>query len=148
MKNTVLFSVILVFLDGVFGEAAERKEVSALEGDSVTLHANVTEIHKIDLMMWMYGSQGAIIAKLNGKSQLISLYDVDDGRFGDRLQLDSQTGSLSITDIRTKLSGDYQLKIISSETSYRTFSLTVHDWISDHHKQQKHRYRSLSAADH
>ncbi len=116
----------LFLFTGVFGEAAERKEVSTLEGDSVTLHANITEIHKVDLMMWMYGAQGSIIAKLNGKSQLISLYDVDDGRFGDRLQLDNQTGSLSISDIRTKHSGDYQLKIISSETSYRTFSLTVH----------------------
>uniref|UniRef100_A0A8C1S3Q8 Immunoglobulin V-set domain-containing protein n=1 Tax=Cyprinus carpio TaxID=7962 RepID=A0A8C1S3Q8_CYPCA len=77
--------------------------------------------------MWMYGAQRSIIAKLNGKSQMISFYDVDDGRFGDRLQLDNQTGSLSISDIRTKLSGDYQLRIISSETSYKTFSLTVHD---------------------
>uniref|UniRef100_A0A9J7YWS6 Immunoglobulin domain-containing protein n=1 Tax=Cyprinus carpio carpio TaxID=630221 RepID=A0A9J7YWS6_CYPCA len=77
--------------------------------------------------MWMYGAQRSIIAKLNGKSQMISFYDVDDGRFGDRLQLDNQTGSLSISDIRTKLSGDYQLRIISSETSHKTFSLTVHD---------------------
>ncbi|XP_050957125.1 uncharacterized protein LOC127158010 [Labeo rohita] len=127
MKNTVLLSVFLVFWDGVFGAAAERKQVSVLEGDSVTLYTNITETRKIDLMMWMYGSQGSIIAKLNGKTQVISLYDVDDGRFGDRLQLDNQTGSLRISDIRTKHSGDYQLKIISSETSYKTFSLTVHD---------------------
>ncbi|XDV11415.1 hypothetical protein PO909_000361, partial [Leuciscus waleckii] len=78
-------------------------------------------------MMWMYGAQSAIIAKLNGKSQTSSFYDVDDGRFEDRLQLDNQTGSLSISDVRTKHSGDYQLKIISTETSSKTFSVTVHD---------------------
>lgn len=108
------------------GDAGEIKKLSVLEGDSVTLHTNITEIHNVDLVMWMYGAQRSIIAKLNGKSQMISFYDVDDGRFGDRLQLDNQTGSLSISDIRTKLSGDYQLRIISSETSYKTFSLTVH----------------------
>lgn len=107
-------------------EAAEAKKVSVLEGDSITLHTNLTEIHKVDLMMWMYGAQSAIIAKLNGKSQTCSFYDVDDGRFEDRLQLDNQTGSLSISDVRTKHSGDYQLKIISTETSSKTFSVTVH----------------------
>ncbi|XP_077093879.1 uncharacterized protein LOC143746042 [Siphateles boraxobius] len=78
-------------------------------------------------MMWMYGAQNDIIAKLNGKSQTSSFNDVDDGRFEDRLQLDNQTGSLSIRDIRTKHSGDYQLKIISTETSSKTFSVTVHN---------------------
>lgn len=108
------------------GVSGKSQKVSVLEGDSLTLHTNLTETHKVDLMMWMYGAQSAIIAKLNGKSQTSSFYDVDDGRFEDRLQLDNQTGSLSIRDIRTKHSGDYQLKIISSETSYKTFSVTVH----------------------
>ncbi|XP_077093907.1 uncharacterized protein LOC143746072 [Siphateles boraxobius] len=121
IKNIVFLSGILVFLYG------EAKRVSVLEGDSLTLHTNLTEIHKVDLMMWMYGAKNDIIAKLNGKSQTSSVYDVDDGRFEDRLQLDNQTGSLSISDIRTKHSGDYQLKTISTETSYQTFSVTVHD---------------------
>ncbi|KAG1955343.1 hypothetical protein F2P79_008437 [Pimephales promelas] len=126
-RNIVLLSVILAFLNGVSGEAADAKKQSVLEGDSLTLHSYLTEIHKVDLMLWMYGAQSSIIAKLYGKSQRISFYDVEDGRFGDRLQLDIQTGSLSISDIRTKHSGDYQLKIISTETSYKMFSVTVHD---------------------
>ncbi|XP_016117396.1 uncharacterized protein [Sinocyclocheilus grahami] len=126
-RDIVLLLVFLEMLNGVSGDAGETKKLSVLEGDSVTLHTNLSEIHNVDLVMWMYGAQRSIIAKLNGKNQMISFYDVDDGRFGDRLQLDNQTGSLSISDIRTKLSGDYQLRIISSETSYKTFSLTVHD---------------------
>ncbi|XP_039536264.1 uncharacterized protein LOC120484892 [Pimephales promelas] len=117
----VFLSGILVFLDG------EAKKVSVLEGDSLTLNTNLSDIHKVDLLMWMYGAQSAIIAKLDGKSQTSSFYDVDDERFEERLQLDNQTGSLSIRDIRTKHSGDYQLKIISTETSYQTFGVTVHD---------------------
>ncbi|XP_051745169.1 uncharacterized protein LOC127509898 isoform X2 [Ctenopharyngodon idella] len=126
-RNIVLLSVFLTVLNGVSGEVGETKKLSILEGDSITLHTNLTEIHEVDLMMWMYGAQKSIIAKLSGKNLMISYYDVDDGRFGDRLQLDNQTGSLTISDIRTKHSGDYQLRIISSKTSYKTFSVTVHD---------------------
>uniref|UniRef100_A0A673M6C0 Immunoglobulin domain-containing protein n=1 Tax=Sinocyclocheilus rhinocerous TaxID=307959 RepID=A0A673M6C0_9TELE len=103
--------------------------VSVKEGDSLTLHTDVTEIQRIFLLMWMYGSQNNIIAKIDGKTQIVSLYDVDDGRFEDRLQLDNKTGSLIISDIRTKHSGDYHLKIISNETFLKTFSVTVHDVI-------------------
>ncbi|XP_073690756.1 uncharacterized protein [Garra rufa] len=120
------FKELLLFA-GVSGDVGETKKMSILEGDSVTLHTYLTEIHKVDLVMWMYGAQKSIIAKLNGKNQIVSLYDIDDGKFGDRLQLDNQTGSLTISDIRTKHSGDYQLRIISSETSYKTFILTVND---------------------
>ncbi|XP_067309655.1 uncharacterized protein [Pseudorasbora parva] len=126
-RNIVLASVFMALLNGVSGVTAEAKKVSVLEGDSITLYTNLTDIQKVDLIMWMYGAHNSMIAKLNGKSLAISLYDVEDGRFGERLQLDNQTGSLSISDIRTKHSGDYQLKIISTETSFKTFSVTVHD---------------------
>uniref|UniRef100_A0A8C2Q4S1 Immunoglobulin domain-containing protein n=1 Tax=Cyprinus carpio TaxID=7962 RepID=A0A8C2Q4S1_CYPCA len=105
------------------------EKVSVKEGDSLTLHTDVTEIQRIFFLMWMYGSQNTIIAKIDGKTQTVSLYDVDDGRFEDRLQLDNKTGSLSISDIRTKHSGDYHLKIIRNETFLKTFSVTVHDVI-------------------
>ncbi|XP_058616950.1 uncharacterized protein LOC131530606 [Onychostoma macrolepis] len=125
MKNVfLLFSSVL--LDGVFGKT---KKVSVKEGDCLTLHTDVTEIQRIFLLMWMYGSQNTIIAKIDGKTQAVSLYDVDDGRFEDRLQLDNKTGSLNIRDIRTKHSGDYHLKIISNATFLQTFSVTVHDVI-------------------
>uniref|UniRef100_A0A8C1YHV3 Immunoglobulin domain-containing protein n=1 Tax=Cyprinus carpio TaxID=7962 RepID=A0A8C1YHV3_CYPCA len=106
----------------VFGD---MEKVSVKEGDSLTLHTDVTEIQRIFFLMWMYGSQNIIIAKIDGKTQAVSLYDVDDGRFEDRLQLDNKTGSLSISDIRTKHSGDYHLKIISDETFLKTFSVTA-----------------------
>ncbi|XP_016384658.1 uncharacterized protein LOC107721243 [Sinocyclocheilus rhinocerous] len=126
MKKVFLFVSFVLFLDGVFGD---MEKVSVKEGDSLTLHTDVTEIQRIFLLMWMYGSQNNIIAKIDGKTQIVSLYDVDDGRFEDRLQLDNKTGSLIISDIRTKHSGDYHLKIISNETFLKTFSVTVHDVI-------------------
>uniref|UniRef100_A0A671QQQ4 Immunoglobulin domain-containing protein n=1 Tax=Sinocyclocheilus anshuiensis TaxID=1608454 RepID=A0A671QQQ4_9TELE len=106
-------------------------------GDSVTLQTGVTEIF---FLMWMYGSQNNIIAKIDGKTQIFSLYDVDDGRFEDRLQLDNKTGSLIISDIRTKHSGDYHLKIINVifaglENKKEGDSVTLHTGVTD---SQKH----------
>ncbi|XP_059424776.1 uncharacterized protein LOC132159257 [Carassius carassius] len=126
MKKVFLFVSFVFISDGVFGD---MEKVSVKEGDSLTLHTDITEIQRIFFLMWMYGSQNTIIAKIDGKTQTVSLYDVDDGRFEDRLQLDNKTGSLNISDIRTKHSGDYHLKIISNETFLKTFSVTVHDVI-------------------
>ncbi|CAM4659536.1 unnamed protein product [Leuciscus chuanchicus] len=126
MKKLLLLFSFALFFQGVFGETTQ---VSVKEGDSVILQSNVTEIQRIFLLMWMYGSQNSIIAKIEGTAQTVSLYDVDDGRFEDRLQLDNKTGSLTISDIRTKHSGDYYIKIISTETLVNTFSVTVHDVI-------------------
>lgn len=126
MKKVFLFVSFVFIMDGVFGD---MEKVSVKEGDSLTLHTDITEIQRIFFLMWMYGSQNNIIAKIDGKTQAVSTYDVDDGRFEDRLQLDNKTGSLRISDIRTKHSGDYHLKIISNETLLKTFSVTVHDVI-------------------
>ncbi|XDV23201.1 hypothetical protein PO909_027886, partial [Leuciscus waleckii] len=46
--------------------------------------------------------------------------------FGDRLQIDSQTGSLTIRNIRTTDSGLYKLSIFSRNISYKSFSVTVY----------------------
>uniref|UniRef100_A0A671QRW7 Immunoglobulin domain-containing protein n=1 Tax=Sinocyclocheilus anshuiensis TaxID=1608454 RepID=A0A671QRW7_9TELE len=92
-------------------------------GDSVTLQTGVTELRNDVRILWKFSDKDTFIAELN---QIFSLYDVDDGRFEDRLQLDNKTGSLIISDIRTKHSGDYHLKIISNETFLKTFSVTVH----------------------
>ncbi|XP_065099354.1 uncharacterized protein [Paramisgurnus dabryanus] len=115
MKKMLLFFIVSLSLNAVFGE-----EVSVLEGNVVSFNTEVTDIRKVYLI-WLY--RGAIIAKMNEGN--INLYDTDDGIFEDRLQLDNQTGSLTINDIRTKHAGLYQLKIITNETFIKTFSLTV-----------------------
>ncbi|XP_073669713.1 uncharacterized protein [Paramisgurnus dabryanus] len=115
MKKMLLFFIFSLSLNAVFGE-----EVSVLEGNVVSFNTEVTDIRKVYLI-WLY--RGAIIAKMNEGN--INLYDTDDGIFEDRLQLDNQTGSLTINDIRTKHAGLYQQKIITNETFIKTFSLTV-----------------------
>ncbi|XP_073793160.1 uncharacterized protein isoform X4 [Danio rerio] len=80
------------------------------EGDSVTLHTNLTEIWKDDDIEWRYGEKGNLIAKYVGGQNRIYTYDVDlDGKFKGRLQLDPQTGDLTLRNIRTTDSGPYEV---------------------------------------
>ncbi|XP_077081640.1 uncharacterized protein LOC143735406 [Siphateles boraxobius] len=107
-----------------FVVAVYRKTLSKCEGDHVILQTD-TEIHRDDLIQWRFGDRGYLIATIKGGT--ISIYDdVPDERFRGRLKLDEETGSLTITHMRTTDSGDYKLKIKSnSGVSYKTFRVDV-----------------------
>uniref|UniRef100_A0A8C1XW74 Ig-like domain-containing protein n=1 Tax=Cyprinus carpio TaxID=7962 RepID=A0A8C1XW74_CYPCA len=121
----VLFFLCCWSLTGVFGaETNEIQSVPVTEGDSVTLNIDVTEIQKDDSMLWKYGAERFIIAEINIKYELFFTFDVPDGRFRDRLKLDKQTGSLTITNITTRHTGVYQLEIAGTRT--KTFSVSVY----------------------
>nr|XP_055073006.1 uncharacterized protein LOC129452968 [Misgurnus anguillicaudatus] len=109
----------------VFGD--EVKSVSVMEGDSVTLYTDITEIQRDDQILWRFGLQKALIARINGVARDISINaDVLDGRFRDKLQVNNQTGDLTITNITTQHTGLYQIIINSAkEISYR-FNVTVY----------------------
>uniref|UniRef100_A0A671QGM2 Ig-like domain-containing protein n=1 Tax=Sinocyclocheilus anshuiensis TaxID=1608454 RepID=A0A671QGM2_9TELE len=102
----------------------EVKSVSVMEGDSVTLNNDV-KVQRDDLILWMFGPQDTRIAEIN--KQVIDIFN-SNVKFGYRLQMDSQTGSLTIRNIRTEHSGLYKLAIYNSrETTYKNFSVTVYD---------------------
>ncbi|KAI2644987.1 CD48 antigen [Labeo rohita] len=107
----------------VFADSDAVKSVSVMEGDSVTLQTN-TELQTEDLMTWTFGHLDTRIAQIIKETGIFSTYDVLDGRFRDRLKLDHQTGSLTITNTRTTDSGLYQATIIMTDTTYR-FNVTV-----------------------
>ncbi|ROL54768.1 hypothetical protein DPX16_9170 [Anabarilius grahami] len=84
--------------------------VSVKEGDSVTLNSPLTEMKDNDVIQWRFGN--TLIAEINKLNNRITVRDdVLDGRFRDRLKLDNQTGSLTITNFTMKHAGDYELKI-------------------------------------
>ncbi|XDV23791.1 hypothetical protein PO909_028201 [Leuciscus waleckii] len=98
-----------------------------MEGDSVTLNTDLTEIRERDDILWKFGANNSLIAKIKKKQQIFSTYDdVPDGRFRDRLKLDDQTGSLIITNTTTEHAGDYQLLISGGELTSKTFSVSVY----------------------
>ncbi|KAK7136733.1 hypothetical protein R3I93_016937 [Phoxinus phoxinus] len=100
---------------------------SVTEGDSVTLQTDVTELHGDELIVWRFGDEGKLIAKCDIEAKSSPLHNDTDGRFRDRLKLDHQTGSLTISDIRNTHSGLYTVKISSSskQTLYKRFSVTI-----------------------
>ncbi|XDV24003.1 hypothetical protein PO909_028317 [Leuciscus waleckii] len=111
---------LLISSSGVSG--ADTDEVSVMEGDSVTLNSGVQTNQ--DRVRWFYND--IRIAEINRDLSKICT-DVqcneDTERFRDRLKLDHQTGSLTITDITNTDSGVYQLH--SSSDSEKIFSVSV-----------------------
>uniref|UniRef100_A0A8C1RBV3 Ig-like domain-containing protein n=1 Tax=Cyprinus carpio TaxID=7962 RepID=A0A8C1RBV3_CYPCA len=106
----------------------EKKTKSVVEGQSVTLDPDVTK-NPNDVMMWYFNE--TLIAEITGDQSKICTDDECKERFRDRLKLDHQTGSLTITNTRTTDSGEYKLKIISSNsssvviTSLKSFSISI-----------------------
>ncbi|XP_056099695.1 uncharacterized protein LOC130078197 [Rhinichthys klamathensis goyatoka] len=101
----------------------EMISVSVMEGDSITLNSDVTEILRYDRIMWFFGPSETRITDIY--DQVITIYD-QSTRFKDKLQLDSQTGSLTIKNIRTTNSGLYKLNVLSQRgVSHKTFTVTV-----------------------
>ncbi|XP_026121261.1 uncharacterized protein LOC113100982 [Carassius auratus] len=115
--SETIFSIVI----GV--SAAERDEVK--EGESVTLDPGETK-HPNNVMTWYFND--ILIAEITGDQSKICRDDQCDERFRDRLKLDHQTGSLTITDMRTSDSGLYELTIINIRFSItRSFRVTVSD---------------------
>ncbi|XP_073699688.1 SLAM family member 9-like [Garra rufa] len=117
----VVFCLCWCHLTGVFGES-----VSVMEGDSVTLNTDLTEIHKDEDMLWMFGAEKSLIAKIKKWKPIFSTNDSPNGRFRDRLKLDNQTGSLTITNITTQHAGLYQLDISGRKRSSKIFNVSVY----------------------
>ncbi len=97
--------------------------MSVSEGNSVTLETGATEIQRDNEVLWMFGPQDTVIAQIYKKSGNISY--ADDERFRDKLQLDRQTGDLTISDIRIPISGDYQIKITGRKAKMKRFKVIV-----------------------
>uniref|UniRef100_A0A8C1YA24 Ig-like domain-containing protein n=1 Tax=Cyprinus carpio TaxID=7962 RepID=A0A8C1YA24_CYPCA len=105
--------------------AAQRDEVkrkSVKEGESVTLDTRV--IKNPNLIKWYFNH--TLIAEIIGDQSKICTDDQCEERFRDRMKLDNQTGSLTITNSRTTDSGLYKLHINSTYIHItRSFSVTV-----------------------
>ncbi|XP_057181059.1 uncharacterized protein LOC130548359 isoform X1 [Triplophysa rosa] len=123
LKN---FSVTVIDSPRVIGAGTgDVKSVSVSEGESVTLHNDLNDKQNGNLILWRFGDEGLLIAKHDQEDNKSSVYDDDEG-FRGRLKLDDQTGSLTISDVRSSDSGLYKLKINNNkQTLYKTFSVYV-----------------------
>ncbi|XP_077083204.1 SLAM family member 5 [Siphateles boraxobius] len=104
----------------VFGDTVK---ISVEEGDSASLNSDLTEMKDDDVIQWRFGNKNTSIAEINKRADSITVYDdVLNGRFRDRLKLDDQTGSLTITNTGTEHAGVYERQINGVR---KRFSLTV-----------------------
>uniref|UniRef100_A0A8C2BD55 Ig-like domain-containing protein n=1 Tax=Cyprinus carpio TaxID=7962 RepID=A0A8C2BD55_CYPCA len=118
MFYTFIFFSLWHLIDGV-------KIVSVMEGDSVTLHNEVTEElrHYLRYVEWRWeGPENTRIARVYQHNEMTNIRYYDE-RYRDRLQIDNQTGSLTIRNIRTTDSGLYQMY---STFSRELFNVTVY----------------------
>ncbi|XP_071403229.1 hepatic and glial cell adhesion molecule-like [Centroberyx affinis] len=123
MHLTVYFTAVLlgsVWADGV--------KVRGREGTTVTLEIGQNLLQKDDQILWTYGrdSLDTRIANLNSREVKTDYTE----SFRDRLQLDRQTGSLTITALSVSDCGVYQGQIIGSKISSHRFNLTVYGFVS------------------
>ncbi|XP_073793331.1 uncharacterized protein wu:fi37e09 isoform X2 [Danio rerio] len=100
MKNvlrTVMFAVIVC---GVFS-ADEDKVKSVMEGESVTLNPDLTQMHGIIQKKWIFQKKGSTTTE---NIQYVEILK-------NRLKRNDQTESLTINNMRSKHSGIYILRI-------------------------------------
>ncbi|KTG43989.1 hypothetical protein cypCar_00046820, partial [Cyprinus carpio] len=133
IRRKIIQKIFHVVVHGV--PAADQDEInrnSVKEGEAVTLDSRVIK-KQDDLMTWHFND--ILIAEITGDRRKICTDAQCKQRFRDRLKLDHQTGSLTITNTRTTDSGLYQLKIIYSIHlrhsisifRIKRFSITVYD---------------------
>ncbi|XP_058615510.1 uncharacterized protein LOC131529699 isoform X2 [Onychostoma macrolepis] len=111
----------------VYSVGTDGLSAFVMDGDSVALHTDVETKQQEDIK-WYFNDNR--IAQITGDlSYICTDVQCNGGNesFEDRLELDSKTGTLTITDIRTTDAGLYELKIISIRySSENTFIVTVH----------------------
>ncbi|XP_056614090.1 natural killer cell receptor 2B4-like isoform X2 [Triplophysa dalaica] len=122
-----LVQLCLGHFNGVFGD--EVKSVSVMEGENVTLHTDVTELHTDDVILWMFGVQrpDETIAEINREVKKTSSISE---KLKNHVEIDDQTGSLIITNITTQHTGLYQVEIIGNTVQNKHFSVTVYAGLS------------------
>ncbi|KAA0711775.1 hypothetical protein E1301_Tti022819 [Triplophysa tibetana] len=110
----VLLLVCLWHSTGVFGAQMDQINtiISVTEGDSVTLHTNITELKTDEDTEWTFGVQSPdeIIATIyKDKMTSSSINETLN------LKVNDQTGSLIITNITTQHTGLYKVTITNAK---------------------------------
>ncbi|XP_059399314.1 SLAM family member 5-like [Carassius carassius] len=105
------------------------EEISVTEGDPVTLNNHFTEASDSDIL-WECETDKTSIAEITRAAGRFSTYDGPDGRFRDRLKLDNQSGSLTITNTTAEHAGRYKLKLIGKIRLFKAFRVSVYARLS------------------
>uniref|UniRef100_A0A4W5QX03 Ig-like domain-containing protein n=1 Tax=Hucho hucho TaxID=62062 RepID=A0A4W5QX03_9TELE len=126
MTTLQYLGISVLFIIDLSGSVnAEMNTLAQREGQSVTLHTGLTGLQS-DKIFWSFGP---VIPNTSiVESQIIRGENITEfkGRFSGRLQLDRETGSLTIRDLTLYNSGVYQLDVFNTHKTSDRFNLTVY----------------------
>ncbi|XP_056614323.1 uncharacterized protein LOC130429658 [Triplophysa dalaica] len=129
IRGNVLLLLCLWHSTGVFGAQMDQINtlISVTEGDSVTLHTNITELKTDEDIEWTFGvhSPDEIIATIY-KDKMTSS-SVDETL---KLKIDDQTGSLIIKNITTQHTGLYKVTITNAKLVNYIYRVIVYAGLS------------------
>uniref|UniRef100_A0A8C1LH69 Immunoglobulin domain-containing protein n=1 Tax=Cyprinus carpio TaxID=7962 RepID=A0A8C1LH69_CYPCA len=123
-KCCIIKTISVCFLGVSGGETSKTVNISVTEGDAVTLQSDLSAILNDDTIIWMFGPKDTFIYQIRRKDDLTSFMVTDDERFKGRLQVDQNTGSLTIRNTRKRHSGQYKLTISREKTTIKIFYVT------------------------
>ncbi|KAM7393499.1 hypothetical protein PAMP_020364 [Pampus punctatissimus] len=103
---------------------ADEKKVTAREGGAVTLQTTESRRHNKIHIVWTFGPEkpNMRIATVKSREERSNYNE----HFRGRLQLDSQTGALTVTKLRVSDSGVYMWQSINSNILFQNFNLVVY----------------------
>ncbi|KAI5620140.1 hypothetical protein C0J50_20306 [Silurus asotus] len=122
--TSVSISQLCVHNSGLLSAAGdEMVTLQEVEGTTINLHTGILSDAQIQ---WFYGPEKAEEKILN--SQMFKGETVTEitERFKERLQLDRNSGALTIRNISRNHSGVYLLHVITEDLSSRTFRVSVY----------------------
>uniref|UniRef100_A0A8C1UF92 Ig-like domain-containing protein n=1 Tax=Cyprinus carpio TaxID=7962 RepID=A0A8C1UF92_CYPCA len=89
-----------------------------MEGDPVTLHTCHVKVMDNDRIQWWFENEASLIAEMNVTANSVTVNDNYDRRFRGRLEVNRQTGCLTITNIRTEHAGRYGVQTNHSKETF------------------------------
>ncbi|KAI4894154.1 hypothetical protein NFI96_010644, partial [Prochilodus magdalenae] len=113
---------------GLLCVAGEFIRLQELEGKTVTIHTGIIGVQSDARIMWFYGPENInsniVDSRMNNGTAETDYYR---DRFRGRLQLDRNSGSLTIRNISRNDSGVYMLEILTKRRELYNFSVNVTD---------------------
>uniref|UniRef100_A0A4W4E3A1 Ig-like domain-containing protein n=1 Tax=Electrophorus electricus TaxID=8005 RepID=A0A4W4E3A1_ELEEL len=119
---------------------ADLETLEVTEGETITLNSHIAGVKSDDVIMWIFGTRNTRIAQIVNRKPSTDYDEI----FRNRLQLDTQTGSLTVQNISITHSGVYKLQIISNDISTKQCSVTVYGQLRQSCSPRSSRKSSIS----
>ncbi|KAI1887606.1 hypothetical protein AGOR_G00192050 [Albula goreensis] len=119
VKHHIWTTLLFLLSDLLCAVKSELRTLKETEGNTVTLNPHLTQEKRDSDILWLFRHESSdTVIAVRFKGQIETDY-ID--RFRDRLQLDRQTGSLTISNLTTSDSGVYHI-----QGSLVKFNLTIY----------------------